>query len=80
MLGFTIPGQAIRYSVPVTIFSMVIAVVVASIGLLIVGFGGEGLRPLLTGGLIVGLGVASMHYIGMAAMRMPRRCTTTTAW
>jgi NO-binding membrane sensor protein with MHYT domain len=71
MLGFTIPGQAIRYSVPVTIFSMVIAVVVVSVGLLIVGFGGEGLRPLLTGGLIVGLGVSSMHYIGMAAMRMP---------
>ena len=71
MLGFTIPGQTIRYSVPVTIFSMVIAVVVVSVGLLIVGFGGDGLRPLLTGGLIVGLGVASMHYIGMAAMRMP---------
>jgi hypothetical protein len=45
MLGFTIPGQAIRYSVPVTIFSMVMAVVVVSVGLLIVGFGGEGLRP-----------------------------------
>src|SRR6266568_5550663 len=72
MLGFTIPGQIIRYSVPVTIFSMVIAVVVVSVGLLIVGFGGEGLRPLLTGGLIVGIGVASMHYIGMAAMRMPQ--------
>ncbi len=71
MLGFTIPGQAIGYSVPVTIFSMVIAVVVVSVGLLIVGFGGEGLRPLLTGGLIVGLGVSFMHYIGMAAMRMP---------
>jgi NO-binding membrane sensor protein with MHYT domain len=72
MLGFTIPGQAIGYSVPVTILSMVIAVVVVSVGLLIVGFGGEGLRPLLTGGLIVGLGVSSMHYIGMAAMRMPQ--------
>jgi NO-binding membrane sensor protein with MHYT domain len=51
---------------------MVIAVVVVSIGLLIVGFGGEGLRPLLTGGLIVGLGVSFMHYIGMEAMRMPQ--------
>src|SRR5690242_12375033 len=71
MLGFTIPGHAIRYSVPVTIFSMVLAVVVVSVGLLIVGFGGEGLRPLLTGGLIVGLGVSCMHYVGMAAMRMP---------
>src|ERR1019366_2098416 len=27
MLGFTIPGQTIRYSVPVTIFSMLIAAV-----------------------------------------------------
>ena len=72
MLGFAIPGQTIHYSVPITIFSMVIAVVVVSVGLLIVGFGGEGLRPLLTGGLIVGIGVASMHYIGMAAMRMPQ--------
>jgi NO-binding membrane sensor protein with MHYT domain len=71
MLGYSIPGQTILYSGPVTIFSMVIAVVVVSVGLLIVGFGGEGLRPLLTGGVIIGLGVAAMHYIGMAAMRMP---------
>jgi NO-binding membrane sensor protein with MHYT domain len=71
MLGFTIPGQAIRYSLPVTILSMVIAVVVVTVGLLIVGLGGDGLRPLLTGGVIIGLGVASMHYIGMSAMRMP---------
>jgi NO-binding membrane sensor protein with MHYT domain len=71
MLGFTIPGQTITYNVPVTILSMVIAVVVVSVGLIIVGFGGNSLRPLLAGGVIVGLGVASMHYIGMSAMRMP---------
>ncbi len=71
MLGFTIPGQSIRYNVPVTILSMVIAAVVVSTGLLIVGFGGDGPVPLLTGGLIIGFGVASMHYIGMTAMRMP---------
>jgi NO-binding membrane sensor protein with MHYT domain len=72
MLGYTIPGQPIRYSVPVTVLSMVIAVVVVSAGLFIVGFGGDGLRPLLTGGTILGLGVASMHYLGMSAMRMPQ--------
>ena len=71
MLGFTIPGQTITYSVPVTILSMLIAVGVVSVGLLIVGFGGEGLGPLLLGGTIIGLGVASMHYMGMWAMRMP---------
>lgn len=71
MLGFAIPGQIIRYSVPVTIVSMLVAVAVVSIGLLIVGFGGDGMVPLLTGGVIIGLGVAAMHYIGMSAMRMP---------
>ena len=71
MLGFTIPGQTITYNVPVTILSMVIAIVVVGIGLLIVGFGGSGPYPLLLGGIIIGFGVASMHYIGMAAMVMP---------
>jgi NO-binding membrane sensor protein with MHYT domain len=71
MLGFTIPGQTIRYSVTVTVASMLIAVTVVSIGLFIVGFGGDRTRPLLLGGLIIGCGVAIMHYLGMAAMRMP---------
>ena len=71
MLGFTIPGQLITYSVPVTIGSMLIAVAVVGVGLLIVGFGGRGRGPLLLGGAIIGIGVASMHYMGMSAMRMP---------
>jgi NO-binding membrane sensor protein with MHYT domain len=71
MLGFTIPGQMITYNVPATILSMVIAVAVVGVGLLIVGFGGEGPGPLLLGGTIIGIGVASMHYMGMWAMRMP---------
>jgi NO-binding membrane sensor protein with MHYT domain len=71
MLGFSIPGQTIRYSVPITVVSMLIAVAVVGVGLLIVGFGTACSRNLLLGGLIIGCGVASMHYIGMAAMRMP---------
>jgi NO-binding membrane sensor protein with MHYT domain len=75
MLGFTIPGTTIQYNVPVTILSMLIAVGIVCVGLLIVGFGGAGYRPLLLAGLITGIGVASMHYTGMAAMRMPGRVT-----
>jgi NO-binding membrane sensor protein with MHYT domain len=73
MLGFTIPGETIHYNVPITILSMFIAVGIVCVGLLIVGFRGDGYRPLLLAGLITGLGVASMHYMGMAAMRMPGR-------
>ena len=71
MLGFTIPGQQILYNVPLTIASMLIAIAVVGVGLFIVGFGDGSLRPLVTGGVIVGIGVASMHYMGMAAMIMP---------
>jgi NO-binding membrane sensor protein with MHYT domain len=69
MLGFTIPGQSIRYSVPVTILSMLIAVAVVGVGLFIVGYSRRGVWPLLLGGVAIGCGVAGMHYIGMAAIR-----------
>ena len=70
MLGFTVPGHEIRYSVPMTLASMLVAIAVAGIGLFIVGFGDGGWRRLLAGGVIIGLGVAVMHYLGMAAMSM----------
>jgi len=71
MLGFAIPGESIRYNVPITIASMLIAVIVVAIGTFIVGFSRSGNGPLLLGGLIIGIGVASMHYLGMAAIRVP---------
>ena len=71
MLGFAIPGETIRYNVPITILSMVIAVIVVGIGVFIVGFSRRaGNGPLVLGGTIIGLGVASMHYLGMGAVRV----------
>jgi len=79
MLGFTIAGQPIRYNVPVTILSMVIAVLVVGIGTFIVGFSRAGTWPLLLGGTIIGLGVASMHYLGMGAVRAQASLTYVPA-
>jgi len=73
MLGYTIPGQQIQYDVPLTIASMLIAVIVVGIGLLIVGFARQNWRNLILAGIFTGVGVASMHYTGMAAMRMSAR-------
>jgi NO-binding membrane sensor protein with MHYT domain len=74
MLGFTIPGETIHYSVPITLLSMLISVAFVSIGLLIAGLSDTmKLRSLLLGGVVTGLGVAAMHYSGMAAMRMAGR-------
>jgi NO-binding membrane sensor protein with MHYT domain len=79
MLGFTIPGETIHYNVPVTILSLLVAVGIVCIGLLIVGSGELRFGSLLAGGVITGIGVATMHYLGMAAMRMPARITYNPA-
>jgi NO-binding membrane sensor protein with MHYT domain len=71
MLGFAIPGQTILYNVPLTIASMLLSILVVGVGLFIVGYGDGGWRRLVIGGVIVGIGVASMHYLGMAAMSVP---------
>jgi NO-binding membrane sensor protein with MHYT domain len=70
MLGFGVSGQSIRYDVPLTAASAVIAIVVVGIGLFIVGLGRPTPLKIGAGGLFAGLGVAAMHYTGMAAMRL----------
>jgi len=70
MLGFTVTGMPIHYDVPLTIVSALVAVVVVSIGLHVVMLFEYRLARLLVGGVVAGLGVAGMHYMGMAAMRM----------
>lgn len=70
VLGMTVTGSAIGYDVPVTLLSMLVAIVVTGIGLFVVNNGGTRLRPLLVGGLFTGVGVAGMHYVGMSAMQI----------
>ncbi|TDB71951.1 MHYT domain-containing protein [Micromonospora sp. KC723] len=70
MLGFAVDGTRIRYDVPLTAGSTIIAVVAVGIGLSIVGTGRLNAVRLIIGGLFTGLGVAAMHYTGMAAMRL----------
>jgi NO-binding membrane sensor protein with MHYT domain len=68
MLGFSISGTTIRYDIPLTLLSAVIAIVVVGFGLLIVGLRALTAPTLLLSGVITGAGVAAMHYTGMAAM------------
>jgi NO-binding membrane sensor protein with MHYT domain len=71
LLGFAVAGETTRYSVPVTILSLLVAMMTITTGLLIVGFSGEESGPLIGAGLIAGLGLALTQYLGLAAMRMP---------
>ncbi|HEY5835581.1 MHYT domain-containing protein [Streptomyces sp.] len=68
MLGFSVTGTQVRYDIPRTLLSLLVAIVIVAIGLFIVGFRGTGTVPLLQGGTVTGLGVAAMHYMGMAAI------------
>ncbi|MFF3306053.1 MHYT domain-containing protein [Streptomyces sp. NPDC002952] len=70
MLGFGVGGTEIRYDVPMTILSLVVAMVVVGAGVFAVGYGRDRGRALVLGGLTTGVGVASMHYLGMAALRL----------
>ncbi|MGZ3145849.1 MHYT domain-containing protein [Lentzea chajnantorensis] len=68
MLG-TWMGAKVAYDIPITLASMVVAIVVVALGLLVVRRGDNTrLWPFLAGGLITGLGVAGMHYTGMAGI------------
>lgn len=70
MLGFAVQGTRIRYDVPITAASTVIAVSAVGLGLAIVGTGRLTALRLIAGGLFTGAGVAAMHYTGMGAMRL----------
>jgi NO-binding membrane sensor protein with MHYT domain len=71
LLGFSVSSETTRWSVPVTILSLLVAVLTVTAGLLIVGFSGEESGPLVAAGLITGAGLALTQYLGLAAMRMP---------
>lgn len=70
MLAYQLP-IAVSYDAPLIFASLVAAIVVTGIGLWIVSNKTVDLLRLIGGGVFTGLGVAAMHYTGMAAMRMP---------
>ncbi|MGW8485094.1 MHYT domain-containing protein [Streptomyces sp. NPDC055886] len=73
MTGFTVQETPISYDRPLTFAGLALAVVMVGIGIFIVGYRGATRMALITGGTITGLGIASMHYLGMAGMRMDAR-------
>lgn len=69
MLAFDM-GMPVSYDVPTTLLSVVIAIAASGLALFVVSRGLIGIAPLLVAGPIMGVGIASMHYTGMGAMRM----------
>ncbi|GGJ26298.1 MHYT domain-containing protein [Streptomyces brasiliensis] len=78
MMGFTVEGTTIHYDTPITYASLGLAIVMVGVGIFIVGYRGATGPALFTGGTITGLGVASMHYLGMAGMHLDATFTYNT--
>jgi NO-binding membrane sensor protein with MHYT domain len=72
MLGFSVKNQSpIQFDLGVTAASLITAIIVVAIGLFIVGYGRVSALKVIAAGIFTGVGVAGMHYTGMAAMQIP---------
>lgn len=65
----------VSYDAGLTVLSIIVAVISCSIGLAVAGAGPLSAKRLISAAGLMGLGVAGMHYIGMAAMIMPADTT-----
>ena len=69
MLAFRLPVP-VAYDVSITLLSMFPAIVASGVVLFVISHGRIRNRQLVLAGILMGLGIGTMHYTGMAAMRM----------
>ena len=73
MLAFKLPIP-VRYDLPTVLLSLLAAILASAVALYVVSGKRFGRREALVGSLMMGGGIAAMHYLGMAAMRLPATC------
>ena len=79
MLAFEMPEMPMQYDVYLTVISLLVPVAVTSVSFLSANHI-KSKAGLLASGLFMGLGIASMHYLGMAAMDMPGSIDNDPFW
>jgi diguanylate cyclase (GGDEF)-like protein/PAS domain S-box-containing protein len=70
MLAFD-PGLGAGYDIPLTVLSLLIAILITGIGLWLAFAKADWMLGPALGGAVVGGGVAAMHYTGMMALDVP---------
>jgi NO-binding membrane sensor protein with MHYT domain len=70
MTGFSVTQVRVGYDGPTMFASLAVGIVMIGVGLFLVAHRGATPMALLTGGTVAGLGIASMHYLGMAGLRL----------
>ncbi|WP_329267033.1 MHYT domain-containing protein [Streptomyces sp. NBC_01451] len=68
MIGFSVQGALVSYDPTKTLLSLAVAIAVVAVGVFLVGYRGGSPANLGMAGTITGIGVAAMHYLGMAAI------------
>ena len=74
MLAFSLPVPVL-YDWPTVLWSLVAAIFAAAVALFVVSRKNMGWGRASAGGAIMGGGIATMHYTGMAAMRLNAMCS-----
>jgi two-component system sensor histidine kinase/response regulator len=69
--GLSLP---VRYDLPTVLLSLLAAILASTVALYVASRKRFGRDDALVGSLVMGSGVASMHYLGMAAMRLSAAC------
>ena len=80
MLAYAQPGLEVAYDPTLTLASLVLAIGVTGIAFKVSSRPGSGALALGLAGLFMGLGVVTMHYTGMRAMRMHAHMTHDPFW
>src|SRR5579871_1823588 len=73
MLAYSLP-VAVFYYWPAVLLSLLAAILASAVALFVVSRNKMGVVHIGVGGLLMGSGIAAMHYIGMEAMRLPAMC------
>ena len=73
MLAYVLPLK-VRYDWPTVLVSLAAAILASAVALYVVSRRHVGPLRIILGGVLMGVGIASMHYIGMEAMRLPAMC------
>jgi PAS domain S-box-containing protein len=80
MLAFSMPDMLVDYDLSLTAISFALPILVTGVGFHVVSRFGQSLTALALSGLLMGFGIAGMHYTGMAAMRMPASLSYNSLW
>ncbi|WP_129642382.1 MHYT domain-containing protein [Peristeroidobacter agariperforans] len=74
MLAFQLPIP-VRYDWPTVLLSLLAAILASAVALFVVSRQRMGLFRAVLGSIVMGSGIATMHYVGMEAMRMAAQHT-----